>query len=46
MDSAMATGTSGAEATAGVQQDSMNALEFSCSTPDLTTGRQLLYIPL
>ena len=46
MDSAMAPGTSGAEATAGVQEDSMNALEFSCNTGDLTTGRQLLYIPL
>lgn len=37
---------SGAEATSGIQQDSMNALEFSCNTPDLVDGTQLLYIPL
>ena len=36
---------SGAEATAGIQLDSANGLQFSCDTPDLTDGTLLLYIP-
>jgi hypothetical protein len=39
-------GNHGAEATAGIQLDSMNALQFSCNTPALVDGTQLLYIPL
>ncbi|MCH9687238.1 MAG: hypothetical protein K0V04_37735 [Deltaproteobacteria bacterium] len=37
---------SGAEATSGIQADSANALQFSCNTPDLVDGTQLLYIPI
>jgi hypothetical protein len=46
MDSSMAVGTSGADATVGVQEDSTNSLEYSCNTPDLITGRQIFYIPI
>lgn len=38
-------GDQGAEATSGIQQDSVTALQFSCNTPDLVDGLQLLYIP-
>ncbi len=40
------TANSGAEATSGIQLDNQNALQFSCNTPDLVDGTQLLYIPL
>ncbi len=43
--SAANIGNNGAEATAGIQQNSGSALQFSCNTPDLINGRQLLYIP-
>ena len=36
----------GAEATSGIQSDSMNAVQYSCNTPDLVDGLQLLYIPI
>ena len=39
-------GNSGAEATSGIQLDSSTAVQFSCNTPDLVDGTQLLYIPL
>jgi hypothetical protein len=35
----------GAQATAGIQQNSMNGFQYSCNTPDLTNGTLLLYIP-
>lgn len=38
-------GDQGAEATSGIQQDNDTALQFSCNTPDLVDGLQLLYIP-
>jgi hypothetical protein len=38
-------GNSGAEATAGIQENSMNALQYSCNTADLVNGLMLLYIP-
>lgn len=36
---------SGAEATAGIQLNSADGLQFSCNTADLVDGLQLLYIP-
>lgn len=39
-------GNNGAEATSGIQQDTGNALQYSCNTPDLVNGLQLLYIPI
>lgn len=39
-------GNNGAEATSGIQQNSMNGFDFSCNTPDLTNGTLLLYIPV
>lgn len=39
------TGNSGAEATAGIQQDGTTALGFSCDMPNLTDGTMLFYIP-
>ncbi len=39
-------GNNGAEATSGIQQDSGSALQYSCNTPDLVDGLQLLYIPI
>ncbi len=38
-------GNNGAEATSGIQRDSGEGFEFSCNTPDLVNGLQLLYIP-
>jgi hypothetical protein len=40
------TADNGAEATSGLQQSAMNGLQFSCNTPTLTAGTQLLYVPL
>ncbi|MCA9710770.1 MAG: hypothetical protein KDK70_33320 [Myxococcales bacterium] len=40
------TANSGAEATAGIQLDSTTGLQFSCNTPDLTDGTQLMYVPI
>jgi len=45
MLSASNTGDSGAEATAGVQLDSVTALGFSCDAPELVDGTELLYVP-
>jgi hypothetical protein len=39
-------GNNGAEATSGIQQSSMDGFDYSCNTPDLVNGLQLLYIPL
>jgi len=39
------TANSGAEASAGIQQDSADALQFSCNTPDLVDGLRLVYLP-
>jgi len=39
-------GNSGAEATSGIQLDAAGGLQFSCNTPDLVDGTQLIYIPL
>jgi hypothetical protein len=39
-------GNNGAEATAGIQQSSADGFDYSCNTPDLVDGLQLLYIPL
>jgi hypothetical protein len=39
-------GDEGAEATAGIQRDPAVALQHSCNTPALTSGRQLVYVPL
>ncbi|MEM7152262.1 MAG: hypothetical protein AAF799_05435 [Myxococcota bacterium] len=36
----------GAEASAGIQLDSTEGLQFSCNSPALVDGLQLLYIPL
>ncbi|HWB75555.1 MAG TPA: hypothetical protein VG755_11390, partial [Nannocystaceae bacterium] len=44
--SAANPGDNGAEATSGIQRDSANSLEYSCNTPDLTDGLQLLYVPI
>lgn len=38
-------GDNGAEATSGIQRDSVEGFDFSCNTPDLVNGLQLLYIP-
>jgi nitroreductase len=38
-------GDNGAQATSGIQQNSMNGFQYSCNTPDLTNGTLLLYIP-
>ncbi|MCX4247657.1 hypothetical protein [Paraliomyxa miuraensis] len=35
----------GAQATSGIQQNSVNGFQYSCNTPDLINGTQLLYIP-
>jgi hypothetical protein len=43
---AVNAGNNGAEATSGIQRDSATGLQFSCNTPDLVDGTQLLYIPL
>jgi hypothetical protein len=40
------TANSGAEATAGIQQNAATGLQYSCNTPSLTNGLQLLYIPM
>ena len=39
-------GDNGADATAGIQQNPMSGLQFSCNTPDLVSGLQLLYLPV
>lgn len=39
-------GDSGAEATAGLQRDIAVGLPYSCNAPELTDGRQLLYVPV
>lgn len=44
--SASDPGDSGAEATAGIQLDSTDGLQYSCNTASLTNGLQLLYIPM
>jgi len=36
----------GAEATAGIQQNSMTGFGYSCNTPDLVNGLLLLYAPV
>jgi hypothetical protein len=38
-------GDQGAEATVGIQQDFATALQYSCDTPNVGDGLQLLYIP-
>ena len=38
-------GDNGAEATSGIQHSSVEGFDYSCNTPDLTNGLQLLYIP-
>ena len=43
---AVNVGNNGAEATSGIQRDSATGFDFSCDTPDLVDGTQLLYIPL
>ena len=43
---AVNVGNNGAEATSGIQQSSSNGFDFSCDSPDLVDGTQLLYIPL
>jgi hypothetical protein len=40
------TANNGAEATAGIQLNSADALQYSCNTPDLTNGLMLMYLPL
>lgn len=40
------TADSGAEATAGIQLDSGTGFQFSCNTPNLVDGTQLMYIPI
>lgn len=39
-------GDSGAGATAGLQRDPTLGLPYSCNTPSLVDGRQLLYVPI
>ena len=39
-------GNNGAQATSGIQLDSATGFQFSCNTPDLVDGTQLLYIPI
>lgn len=36
----------GSGATAGIQQSSAEGLQYSCNTPDLVSGLQLLYVPI
>jgi hypothetical protein len=43
--SAANVGNNGAEATSGIQQNSMVGLQYSCNTPDLVNGTYLFYIP-
>ena len=43
--SAANIGDNGAEATSGIQHSSVEGFDYSCNTPDLTNGLQLLYIP-
>ena len=40
------TANAGAEASAGLQRDSTDGLQFSCDSPTLVDGLQLLYLPL
>ncbi|MEM7155699.1 MAG: hypothetical protein AAF799_22810, partial [Myxococcota bacterium] len=39
-------GDNGAEATSGIQGSITNGFNFSCNTPDLTSGLQLIYLPI
>jgi hypothetical protein len=39
-------GNNGAEATSGIQTSSAEGFDFSCNTPDLVNGLQLLYVPI
>jgi hypothetical protein len=41
-----AAGENGGEATVGIQEGSANGFDYSCNTPDLTSGRQIFYIPI
>lgn len=43
--SANNVGNNGAEATSGIQRNSVEGFDFNCNTPDLVNGLQLLYIP-
>lgn len=39
-------GNNGAEATSGIQQNNASGFDYSCNTPTLINGLQLLYVPL
>ena len=39
-------GDQGAQATSGIQQNSMNGFEFSCDQPNLSDGLLLMYLPV
>lgn len=39
-------GNNGAEATSGIQLNSATGFDYSCNTPTLVNGLQLLYVPL
>jgi hypothetical protein len=39
-------GNNGAEATSGIQQNSVTGFDYSCNTPTLVNGLQLLYVPI
>ncbi|HWB80877.1 MAG TPA: hypothetical protein VG755_38205 [Nannocystaceae bacterium] len=39
-------GDNGAEATAGIQTSSSDGFYYSCNTPDLVNGLELLYLPI
>jgi len=39
------TADAGAEATAGIQQDALAFIQYSCNTADLVDGLQLRYVP-
>lgn len=44
--SANNVGDNGAEATSGIQRNSGEGFQYSCNTPTMTNGTQLLYIPI
>jgi len=39
-------GDNGAQATAGIGLDGVDSVQYSCNTPDLVDGLQLMYVPL
>lgn len=43
--SANNVGNNGAEATAGIQRSSADGFQYSCNTPNLTSGTLLRYVP-